>query len=1260
MLKSPMTLSHHRPRINFPRLAILALAAFAVTLALFASGPAPANAQTAESGITWSQVSSTSVSFVWPYPSGASSFLATYKLHGAADSAYTSTSISASAPTGSQPGGGTISGLTANTVYTVRLSHLLRNPTRFVDDIFPVIAVSGNQTAVPGLTVTTPTATSIKLDWNAVTNANGYFVSWTSSGEGIRSVDLAQTARTHTIDGLTTGTEYTVRVAAIPSSGAVLALSETKATPAAQTSSDGSVWSATLTVGNTGTPEAPVPGYGDGQGSLAPSTFSHGGASFTVDSLIYDSGSLERQFTWTGTPTYASGGYALCFDDTLALTGTGAEMFGTSGSPSTDTITTPAWTEGFTVAVKLYEGSTCSAPAPPEPPDPPRRPGSGTGAYQFLHENCEATFMAADSTFNGRWSDDPDCETAYSSRNVSRFYWFTLPEGQSEVTFRLEGGGPDARMWLWPEWTNGHVATGDAGDPMRARFLTPGVHFLEVDSGESDGRGAFKITMEGIGAGASGLSCSETSWTFTGSGSVQGRWDAGCTSGSGYYRYYNLTLTQPEIVTFDVTSPDADPNLVLSTGDANDDYNGSNRHSRISRVMPAGTHLISVYSKGIRQEGTFTLGVTIEPSVSCAETYRTIGGDATIAGEWKPICEYRGSYARYYDLVVGQRRTVTLTLDSTEADPLLQLSQIAYTSGAASLTLLEADERSTTRSEAQITRALDPGRYRIYARALQVGAMGGFTLKVSGLGAAASPSCADTFLSFSADHTVTDEWGPGCDRDRTPDEQPYYQRSYDLVVKQRETLTLVLTSTDADPLLRLYDAERVLLASNDDHNGSTSRSRIVHNFERGTYRIEASTKNPQATGAFKLEVTGGVRSFTDNVACGTIPPHRIVDGETATGQWTADCRSTYFTFDTNLATASYHITLSAVDATSKEVAVDIFLVEGSSPIAYSRLDIALATANNGVVGLWSDGETMWVSDPTVNKIFAYRMDTGQRAPGKEFSLASGNEDARGIWSDGTTMWVANAGSTLFAYNMATKARDQSKDFTLATENANTEGIWSDGETMWVADYADSKLYAYNMATKAQDSAKDIDALSGAGNTGPGGIWSDGTTMWVADSTDNKLYAYNLSDDTRDSAKDIENATLTAAGITATSWGIWSDGRTMWAAGFAAIEVYAFRLSDGSREATQLHSSERLSSSGLRSDLDAWIKGVLTTDEDAERGYNATYSYEARLSPDQARRESSVTFPVTFTLTHKSTPLARIHRNTLWRRRKGTCEPEMRS
>ena len=218
----------------------------------------------------------------------------------------------------------------------------------------------------------------------------------------------------------------------------------------------------------------------------------------------------------------------------------------------------------------------------------------------------------------------------------------------------------------------------------------------------------------------------------------------------------------------------------------------------------------------------------------------------------------------------------------------------------------------------------------------------------------------------------------------------------------------------------------------------------------------------------------------------------------------------------------------------------------------------VAAGNEQPQHIWSNGTTMWVTDFTDNKIFAYTRTTKAREPGKEFTLAADNTYKRGIWSDSTTMWVVDTSANkIFAYNLATKARDASKDFTTLRDAGNTgaQGIWSDGTTMWVADSGDDKIYAYNLATRERDTGKDFNTLA-AGNTDPTGIWSDSATMWVVDQVDAKIYAYSVVTKARDASKDF--TTLTAAGIGGPQ-GIWSDGTTMWVADFGGKKLYSYNM-----------------------------------------------------------------------------------------------------
>ena len=220
----------------------------------------------------------------------------------------------------------------------------------------------------------------------------------------------------------------------------------------------------------------------------------------------------------------------------------------------------------------------------------------------------------------------------------------------------------------------------------------------------------------------------------------------------------------------------------------------------------------------------------------------------------------------------------------------------------------------------------------------------------------------------------------------------------------------------------------------------------------------------------------------------------------------------------------------------------------------------LADASNRAPrGIWSDGETMWVTDLSSNKLYAYDMATKARVSGKDFDTleASGNTLPFGIWSDGETMWVSDLlDEKIYAYDLATKARVSGKDFdTLqAAENTFPVGIWSDGEMMWVADWLDEKIYAYDMATKARVSGKDFNFLKGARNFSPIGIWSDGMTMWVVDSSIAKVYAYDMATTARVPGREFN--TLDAAGNLRPR-GIWSDGTTTWVSDSEDAKIYAY-------------------------------------------------------------------------------------------------------
>ena len=104
------------------------------------------------------------------------------------------------------------------------------------------------------------------------------------------------------------------------------------------------------------------------------------------------------------------------------------------------------------------------------------------------------------------------------------------------------------------------------------------------------------------------------------------------------------------------------------------------------------------------------------------------------------------------------------------------------------------------------------------------------------------------------------------------------------------------------------------------------------------------------------------------------------------------------------------------------------------------------------------------STTPTTKIYAYRMSDRSRDASQDFDDLSANDVPNGIWSNGETMWVSDSvADKLFAYDMATKARVSTQDYTTPADAGNSRptGLTGHGLTMWVSDRADDKVYSYN-------------------------------------------------------------------------------------------------------------------------------------------------------------------------------------------------------
>ena len=115
-------------------------------------------------------------------------------------------------------------------------------------------------------------------------------------------------------------------------------------------------------------------------------------------------------------------------------------------------------------------------------------------------------------------------------------------------------------------------------------------------------------------------------------------------------------------------------------------------------------------------------------------------------------------------------------------------------------------------------------------------------------------------------------------------------------------------------------------------------------------------------------------------------------------------------------------------------------------------------------------------------LFAYDLATGAHDSSKDITTLAdaGNHNANGLWSDGTTMWVSDPKNNIkiFAYDLATGEMDTSKELTTlcsiwsldprASDNCHPAGLWSDGTTMWVLDHHKGRIYSYNMPAEGEE------------------------------------------------------------------------------------------------------------------------------------------------------------------------------------------------
>ena len=610
--------------------------------------------------------------------------------------------------------GQAITGLTAGTSYEVRVAAMNSAGTgSYAQATARTLGTS--PPTVPGmvqnLSVSSVSQSELSVSWNAPASdggaaITGYSVQYRESGAtNWTIVTRAGTDVGQAITGLTAGTSYEVRVAAMNSEGT------------------GSY--AQATARTLGASPPTVPGMVQ---NLSVSPVSQSELSVSWNAPASDGGAAITGYS----VQYRESGATNWTIVTRAGTDVGQAITGLTAGTSYEVRVAAMNSEG-TGSYAQATAQTMAAPVPPADPCLGNLPG--------------------DMGISGQWASG--CDSIDRAGSHARFYTFTLTQ-ESEVTITLESADADAYLFLRAREAksgtvlNDHVDDDDAGVGTNSEIresLAGGTYTIEATTYYAGETGSFTLTLASVGTTTPPADpCLEK---LTGDMSISGQWASGCDSMDRvgrHARFYTFTLSQESEVTIILESDDADTFLYLREGakakvgaalHENDDHEGSLSKSQIRETLAAGSYTIEATTYYAAETGSFTLTLsgsesTSPPADSCLEN---LASDMSVSGHWASGCESverDGSHARFYTFMLAQESEVTITLESPDADAYLYLREGDGKSGTALNDHLNDDDAGEG-TNSQIKESLPAGTYTIEATTYEAGETGSFTLTVTGL-----------------------------------------------------------------------------------------------------------------------------------------------------------------------------------------------------------------------------------------------------------------------------------------------------------------------------------------------------------------------------------------------------------------------------------------------------------------------------------------------------------------------------------------------
>lgn len=286
---------------------------------------------------------------------------------------------------------------------------------------------------------------------------------------------------------------------------------------------------------------------------------------------------------------------------------------------------------------------------------------------------------------------------------------------------------------------------------------------------------------------------------------------------------YSFAIEQRGIYEFTLSSTDFDAFLALEGNGVSleDDDGAGGRDARIVSLLEPGEYALVASAIG-GDQGLYSLVAQQRQLPEGSEI--NSGGPITLGGT---LTSYYAGRPVEYEFTLEQRQRVTIDMRSSDIDSFLELS-----GNGVQLSDDDSGDAGNGQGDARIEASLDPGHYRLRARAYSTGA-GLFTV-TSTVGEALPPGGGD----IAVGEAVEVELAPGA-----TDE-------YRLSITRTGSYTLVMSSGTIDSVLALSGNG---VNASDDDSGGNSDARLEVELSPGDYLIEARAYSGEG-GAYRLSI----------------------------------------------------------------------------------------------------------------------------------------------------------------------------------------------------------------------------------------------------------------------------------------------------------------------------------------------------------------------------------------------------------------------